>query len=85
MLLPSRASAFWEGHKKSSARFQKICWEEPEKQKTRRRRAQELSRSGAQWKGQNGDYIEPFQVKVIATEVLQSRLAVELEGDDVSG
>lgn len=24
-----------EGHKKSSALFQKICWEEPEKQKTR--------------------------------------------------
>ena len=31
--------------------FQKICWEEPQKQKTRSRRAQELSRSCAQWKG----------------------------------
>lgn len=51
MLLPKRASAFWEGHKKSSMTFQKICWEEPEKQKTRSCRAQELSRSCAQWKG----------------------------------
>ena len=33
MLLPKRASAFWEGHKKSSMAFQKIYWEEPEKQK----------------------------------------------------
>ena len=52
MLLPKRASAFWEGHKKSSMVFQKICWEEPEKQKTRSCRAQELSRSCAQWRGQ---------------------------------
>jgi hypothetical protein len=51
MLLPKRASAFWEGHKKSSMPFQKIYWEEPEKQKTRSCRAQELSRSCAQWKG----------------------------------
>ena len=51
MLLPKRASAFWEGHKKSSMVFQKICWEEPEKQKTRSCRAQELSRSSAQWRG----------------------------------
>src|ERR1039457_5467080 len=35
ILLPRRASAFREGHKKSSSLFQKICWEEPEKQKTR--------------------------------------------------
>src|ERR1039457_7720392 len=35
ILLPRRASAFLEGHKKSSSLFQKICWEEPEKQKTR--------------------------------------------------
>jgi hypothetical protein len=34
ILLPKQAAAFWEGHKKSSALFQKICWEEPEKQKT---------------------------------------------------
>ena len=54
MLLPKRASAFWEGHKKSSMAFQKICWEEPEKQKTRSCRAQELSRSCAQWRGRNG-------------------------------
>jgi|ERR1700730_1579033 len=32
---------FLEGHKKSSALFQ-ICWEEPEKQKTRSCRAQEF-------------------------------------------
>src|SRR5579864_9131265 len=51
ILLPRRAAAFWEGHKKSSTVFQKICWEEPEKQKTRSCRAQELSRSRAQWKG----------------------------------
>src|SRR6266446_4450728 len=51
MLLPKQAAAFWEGHKKSSALFQKICWEEPEKQKTRSCRAQELSRSSAQWRG----------------------------------
>ena len=37
---------------KSSALFQEICWEEPEKQKTRSCRAQELSRSCAQWRGQ---------------------------------
>src|SRR5208283_903288 len=36
---------------KSSALVQKICWEEPEKQKTRSCRAQELSRSCAQWRG----------------------------------
>jgi hypothetical protein len=52
MLLPKRASAFWEGHKKSLMVFQKISWEEPEKQKTRSCRAQELSRSRAQWKVQ---------------------------------
>src|SRR3984957_9687062 len=52
MLLPERASAFWEGHKKSSVTFQEISWEEPEKQKTRSCRAQELSRSCAQWRGQ---------------------------------
>src|ERR1700676_2310514 len=51
ILLPKRAAAFWEGHKKSSALFQKICWEEPEKQKARSCRAQELSRSSAQWRG----------------------------------
>ena len=51
ILLPRRAAAFWEGHKKSSMVFQKICWEEPEKQKTRSCRAQELSRSRAQWRG----------------------------------
>jgi len=52
ILLPKRAAAFWEGHRKSSSLFQKICWEEPEKQKTRSCRAQELSRSSAQWRGQ---------------------------------
>src|SRR5258706_10296463 len=51
ILLPKRAAAFWEGHKKPSVLFQKICWEEPEKQKTRSCRAQELSRSRAQWRG----------------------------------
>src|SRR5579864_1704489 len=51
ILLPKRAAAFGEGHKKSSALFQKICWEEPEKQRTRSCRAQELSRSCAQWRG----------------------------------
>src|SRR5271169_271957 len=51
ILLPKQAAAFGEGHKKSSALFQKICWEEPEKQKTRSCRAQELSRSCAQWRG----------------------------------
>src|SRR6267142_2195789 len=51
ILLPKQAAAFWEGHEKSSALFQKICWEEPEKQKTRSCRAQELSRSSAQWRG----------------------------------
>src|SRR5271170_3506773 len=40
MLLPRRAAAFWEGPKTTR-------WEEPGKQKTRRRRAQELSRSCA--------------------------------------
>src|SRR6202795_3770640 len=50
ILLPKRAAAFWEGHKKSSVLFQKISWEEPEKQKTRSCRAQELSRSSAQWR-----------------------------------
>ena len=50
--LPKRAAAFGEGHEKSSALFLKICWEEPKKQKTRSCRAQELSRSRAQWKGQ---------------------------------
>src|ERR1700686_3645274 len=35
ILLPKRASAFWEGHKKSSMVFHKSSWEEPEKQKTR--------------------------------------------------
>ena len=54
MLLPKRASAFGEGHGKSSSAFQKICWEEPEKQKTRSCRAQELSRSSAQWRGWKG-------------------------------
>jgi hypothetical protein len=39
ILLPRRAAAFREGHKKSSALFQKIFWEEPEKQKTRSRRS----------------------------------------------
>jgi len=38
-----RAAAFCEGHKKSSAQFQKSCWEEPEKQKKRSCQAQELS------------------------------------------
>jgi hypothetical protein len=52
ILLPKRAAAFWEGHKKSSAQFQKICCEEPEKPRTRSCRAQELSRSCAQWRGQ---------------------------------
>jgi hypothetical protein len=51
MLLPKRGAAFWEGHKKSTTLFQKICWEEPEKQKLRSCRAQELSRSSAQWRG----------------------------------
>src|SRR5579863_4767676 len=32
--------------------FQRICWEEPEKQNTRNCRAQKLSRSRAQWRGQ---------------------------------
>jgi len=54
MLLPKRAPAFWEGHEKSSADFQKIYWEEPEKQKTRSCRAQELSRSSAQWRAWKG-------------------------------
>ncbi len=48
MLLPKRAAAFWEGHKKPSALFQKICWEEPGKQKPRRCRAQGLARSSGQ-------------------------------------
>src|ERR1700674_259808 len=52
ILLPKRAAAFWEGNKKSSVLFQKICWEEPGKQKTRSCRAQELSRSSAQWRGE---------------------------------
>src|SRR5260370_31371626 len=52
ILLPKRAAAFREGHKKSSTLFQKICWGEPQKQKTRSCRAQELSRSCAQWRGQ---------------------------------
>src|SRR5258708_4499286 len=51
ILLPKRAAAFWEGLEKSSSWFQKICWEEPKKQKTRSCRAQELSRSSAQWRG----------------------------------
>ena len=62
MLLPKRASAFWEGHKKSSMVFQKISWEEPEKQKTRSCRAQELSRSCAQWEGGNGECTEPLRI-----------------------
>src|SRR5260370_26529726 len=52
ILLPKQAAAFWEGHKKSSTLFQRICWGEPEKQKTRSCRAQELSRSCARWRGQ---------------------------------
>src|SRR5208283_4352147 len=51
ILLPKRVAAFWEGHEKSSMLFQKISWEEPEKQKPRSCRAQELSRSCAQWRG----------------------------------
>ena len=51
ILLPKRAAAFREGNKKSSSLFQEICWEEPEKQKTRSCRAQELSRSCAQCRG----------------------------------
>ena len=63
MLLPKRASAFWEGHKKSSMVFQKICWEEPEKQKTRSCRAQELSRSCAQWRGrERREWTEPDHI-----------------------
>src|SRR5260370_15818731 len=50
ILLPKQAAAFREGHKKSSSLFQKICWEEPEKQKPRSCWAQELSRSSAQWR-----------------------------------
>src|SRR5260370_42666332 len=60
ILFPKRAAAFWEGHKKSSSLFQKICWEEPEKQKTRSCRAQELSRSRTQWNGRKRkEWIEP--------------------------
>jgi len=63
MLLPKRGAAFWEGHKKSSMVFQKICWEEPEKQKTRSCRAQELSRSCAQWKGRKWrEWTEPDHI-----------------------
>ena len=39
---------FGRGHKKSSVGFQKICWEETEKQKARRCRAQEFGPSSAQ-------------------------------------
>src|SRR5713226_7989259 len=67
MLLPKRAAAFWEGHKKSSALFQKICWEEPEKQKTRSCRAQELSRSCAQWREQERGQITKTS-PVVASE-----------------
>jgi hypothetical protein len=41
-LLPNRATAFREGCKKSSVGLQKICWEETEKQRARRCRAQEF-------------------------------------------
>src|ERR1700719_1347800 len=54
-LLPRRASAFREGHKKSSLSFAQSFWEETEKQKSRSCRAQEFPRSRAQWKGRNGD------------------------------
>src|SRR5205809_5446148 len=54
ILLPKQAAAFWEGHKKSSALFQKICWEEPEKQKTRSCRAQELSEAVPNGEGEAG-------------------------------
>jgi len=47
-LLPIRATAFREGHKKSSVGFQKISWEEAEKQKARRCRAQEFGPKHAQ-------------------------------------
>ena len=41
-LLPTRATAFREGHKKSSVGFEKLFWEETEKQKARRSRAREF-------------------------------------------
>src|SRR5271156_1864054 len=53
-LLPSRGSAFREGLKKSPAPLPEISWEETEKQKSRRCRAQEFPRSRAQWKGRKG-------------------------------
>ncbi len=43
-----QAAAFREGHEKSSTLFQKISWEETEKQKPRSCRAWEFSRSSAQ-------------------------------------
>jgi hypothetical protein len=55
ILLPKRTAAFWESGLtyKSSIRSQHACWEEPEKQKTRSCRAQELSRSSDQWRRWN--------------------------------
>ena len=53
-------------HGKPSALFQKICWEEPEKQKTRSCRAQKLSRSSAQWRGwKRGQYRETSSIGAI--------------------
>ncbi len=51
MLLLRRAAALWEGPEKCSPVVKGLFGEEPAKQKTRRRRAQELSRASAQWRG----------------------------------
>src|SRR5258708_1051096 len=71
MLLPKRASAFWEGHEKSSVVFQKICWAEPRMHKTRTCRAQELSRSCAQWRGQ--EWREWAETKLIGQTETQTK------------
>src|ERR1700687_2084675 len=76
ILLPKREAAFWEGHKKSTALFQKICWEAPEKKKPRSCRAQELSRSCAQWRGRKLRQLTKNQVLSVEEEIGLWRLQV---------
>ena len=61
--LPRRATAFREGHKKSSPKFQKISWEETEKQTAGSLRAWEFSRSRAQ--GKRGEKEKMYRAKAI--------------------
>jgi hypothetical protein len=79
-------AAFWEGHKKSSVLFEEICWEEPEKQKTRSCRAQELSRSSAQWRGwKRRQYRETSSIGAIKGQSYRKSVRQVVWGRDQRG